>query len=93
MTSNPLGGPKHQPLFLNACLKIQTRLLPAPLLKSLKNIEKELGRKKTVRWGPRKIDLDILLYGDKIIKSKTLNIPHPRMLERTFVLKPLLEVL
>ncbi|MDD5596151.1 MAG: 2-amino-4-hydroxy-6-hydroxymethyldihydropteridine diphosphokinase [Candidatus Omnitrophica bacterium] len=91
--TKPVGGPPGQGEFLNACLKIETSLSPSALLKNLKNIELELGRKKTVRWGPRSIDLDILLYGNRIIKRKELKVPHPKMLEREFVLRPLLEIL
>ena len=87
------GGPKNQGKFLNAALKIDTALSPVALLKQLKKLERELGRTKTVRWGSRPIDLDILFYGDKIIKRKDLIIPHPRILERAFVVVPLLEVL
>lgn len=88
-----VGGPAGQPKFLNAALKIKTKLPPLSLLKKLKNIEKELARRKTVRFGPRTIDLDILFYGDKIIDKETLKIPHPRIFEREFVIKPLLEVI
>lgn len=91
--TKPVGGPIVQGKFLNACIKIKTSLSPFSLLKNLKNIELELGRKKTLRWGPRSIDLDILLYGNKIIRQKDLKVPHPKILERAFVLKPLLEVL
>jgi len=63
------------------------------LLTAIKRIEKDLGRKKSVRWAPREIDLDILLYGNKIVKRKGLSIPHPRMFEREFVLKPLREIM
>jgi 2-amino-4-hydroxy-6-hydroxymethyldihydropteridine diphosphokinase len=90
--SEPAGGPAGQGKFLNAALKIRTRLSPSTLLKELKSIEKELGRKKTVRFGPRTIDLDILFYGDKIVNTKVLKIPHPRMFERDFVLRSLSEV-
>ena len=89
----PLGGPAHQGKFLNAALKIKTSLSPIALLKNLKEIEKELGRAKSVRWSPRPIDIDILLYNDTIIKSKELTIPHPRMMQRDFVLKPLAGIL
>jgi len=91
--SEPVGGPPGQGKFLNAVLKMRTALLPSALLKKLKNIEKELGRKKTVCFGARTIDLDILLYGDQVIKNKKLEIPHPRMFARDFVIKPLLELL
>lgn len=90
--TEPVGG-LAQNRFLNAAIKIQTSLTPQLLLKALKKIEKDLGRKKTVRWGPREIDLDILLYADKIIKRKNLIIPHPRMFEREFVLRPLREII
>ncbi len=91
--SAPCGGPAGQPDYLNAVLKITTNLSPLNLLKKLKIIEKKLGRTPAKRFGPRLIDLDILLYGERILRSKTLAIPHPRMFERDFVTKPLLEVL
>jgi 2-amino-4-hydroxy-6-hydroxymethyldihydropteridine diphosphokinase len=91
--STPVGGPSGQPNYLNAALKIQTKLTPLILLKKLKRLENELGRIPTARFGPRVIDLDILLYGDRFMCSKTLTIPHPRMFERDFVIKPLKEVL
>jgi 2-amino-4-hydroxy-6-hydroxymethyldihydropteridine diphosphokinase len=91
--TEPVGGSRDQGEFLNAALKIKTNLSPSLLLKKLKKIEKELGRKKSVRWGPRTIDLDILFYGDKIINRKDLKIPHPKMFERDFVIKPLLEII
>lgn len=91
--TKPVGGPPAQGNYLNGALKIKTLLSPKALLKNLKKIEQELGRTKTVRYGPRTIDLDILLYSDKIISTKELTIPHPRMFEREFVLKPLLEII
>jgi len=91
--SEPVGGPLEQGKFLNAVLKMRTALSAFSLLEKLKNIEKELGRIKSVRFGPRAIDLDILLYGDKVIQDKKLEIPHPRMFERDFVIGPLLELL
>ncbi|MFH0762404.1 MAG: 2-amino-4-hydroxy-6-hydroxymethyldihydropteridine diphosphokinase [Candidatus Omnitrophota bacterium] len=91
--SKPSGGPRRQPQFLNAALKVRTELSPSLLLSSLKTIEKKMGRKKAVRFGPRTIDLDILLYGARIIERKSLVIPHPRIFERDFVLKPLLEII
>jgi len=89
----PVGGPRGQGKFLNAALKIKTNLSVINLLKELKQIEKELGRARTVRWGPRVIDLDILFYADKVIKTKNLTIPHPRILGRDFVIKTLAQVL
>lgn len=91
--TDPVGGPCGQPKFLNGALKIRTGLLPLALLKKLKKIERELGRVKSVRLGPRAIDLDILFYADKIINKKELIVPHPRMFERNFVLKPLSEII
>lgn len=87
-----LGGPV-QGKFLNAAIKIKTSLTPLSLLKTLKKTEKTLGRKYTVRFGPRPIDLDILLYADRIINTKELIVPHVRMFEREFVLKPLREII
>jgi 2-amino-4-hydroxy-6-hydroxymethyldihydropteridine diphosphokinase len=91
--SAPWAGPAGQPNYLNAALKISTNLTPLSLLKKLKEIENEIGRIPAVRFGPRLIDLDILLYGDRIIHSKDLTVPHPRMFKRDFVIKPLTEVL
>ena len=91
--TKPVGGPPSQRDYLNAVLEIKTMLAPAALLTRLKIIEKKFGRKKTVRFGPRVIDLDILLYADKIIRTKKLSVPHPRIFERTFVLKPLISLL
>jgi len=93
MESIPLGGPVGQGKFLNAALKIKTGFSPKQLLKQLKIIEKDLGRVPTVRWGPRVIDLDILLYSDRLINTRELVVPHPRILERKFMIKPLLEVI
>jgi len=91
--SSPVGGPAGQPNYLNSALKIQTKILALNLLKELKKIENEMGRIKTVRFGPRLIDLDILLYGDQLIRTKALTIPHPRMFARDFVIQPLSQVL
>ena len=91
--SLPCGGPAGQPNYLNAALKISTNFSPLVLLNKLKKIENILGRILTVRFGPRAIDLDILLYGDKLMRNKFLIIPHPRMFDRDFVIKPLIEVL
>ncbi|MFH0827288.1 MAG: 2-amino-4-hydroxy-6-hydroxymethyldihydropteridine diphosphokinase [Candidatus Omnitrophota bacterium] len=93
METVPVGGPCGQPKFLNAALKIKTGIPPFQLLKKLKQIEKKLGRRRTLPNGPRPIDLDILFYQDRIIHTKTLHVPHPRMFERAFVLKPLSEVI
>lgn len=81
-----------QPRFLNQVLMLETSLLPLDLLKALKNIEKIMGREQTVRYGPRLIDLDILYYDREIINIEGLQIPHPEIANRDFVLKPMLEI-
>ena len=91
--TDPVGGPARQGKYLNSALKIRTNLTPFTLLKRLKQIEKKLGRKKTARFAPRTIDLDILFYGNKIINRKNLKIPHPKIFEREFVIKPLMQIL
>ena len=90
--TEPVGGPV-QGKFLNGVLKAETTLAPPALLAGLKNIERHLKRKKTVKDGPRTIDLDILLYGRRKVDTKSLRIPHPRMHKREFVLKGLREVM
>ena len=89
--TDPVGGPA-QGKFLNAVFEIETLLLPETLLKALQDIEKSLGRKRSIKWGPRKIDLDILLYGDRIVDRKDLQIPHPLLHKRRFVLEPLCQL-
>lgn len=82
-----------QDWFVNACLKAETNLSPRQLLTVLKNIEKMLKRKRRfIKWGPRTIDLDILLYNNLKLKTKDLVIPHPEMHQRAFVLIPLMEL-
>ncbi|HEY5585258.1 MAG TPA: 2-amino-4-hydroxy-6-hydroxymethyldihydropteridine diphosphokinase [Ruminiclostridium sp.] len=85
-------GYTDQPDFLNAAVEVKTTLAAKDLLEICKNIEKELKRERIIRWGPRTIDLDILLYGDLIQNEENLTIPHPRMHEREFVIKPLNEI-
>ena len=85
-------GLKDQPDFVNAAAKIDTTLKPLKLLAVCQSIERRLKRVRTIRWGPRTIDIDILLYGDLIIKSDKLTIPHPEMHKREFVLKPLNDI-
>ncbi len=85
-------GYKEQGWFLNCALEIETNLKPEELLKFFHSIEKSLGRKKTIKNGPRTMDLDILFYGDQIIKTKRLDVPHPRLHGRMFVLMPLDEL-
>ena len=81
-----------QPWFLNQVVEGETRLFPLQLQKSLQRIERQLGRKPTVPKGPRVIDIDILLFGEAIVSTLELEIPHPRMAERRFVLEPLAEL-
>jgi len=85
-------GVREQPKFINMAVAIGTELDPEGLLRILKKIEEEIGRLPTSRWGPRIIDLDILLYDDLIMETPDLVIPHPGVGEREFVLKPLAEI-
>lgn len=85
-------GHTAQPKFLNGAVSIKTNLSPADLLRQLKKIEKELGREETFRFGPRLIDIDILFFGDQKLSTPELIIPHPRIAERYFVLRPLLDI-
>jgi 2-amino-4-hydroxy-6-hydroxymethyldihydropteridine diphosphokinase len=87
-----IGGPPDNPSFLNTVLKIQTSLDPHQLLKSCQMVEDEFGRSRPVRWAPRTLDIDILIYNDLMICEEQLTIPHPGLQERAFVLAPLLEI-
>jgi 2-amino-4-hydroxy-6-hydroxymethyldihydropteridine diphosphokinase len=78
-----------QPAFINAALIGTALLAPLDLLKALKDLEQQLGRRPSFRYGPREIDIDILFYGDQIFQDDALQIPHPRLAERDFVLRPL----
>lgn len=89
--TEPVGGPE-QPEFLNAVAVISTTLSPRELLALAQRIEGERGRRRKERWGPRTLDIDILLYGDITMHEADLEIPHPRLAERRFYLEPLLEV-
>ncbi|MHC4320803.1 MAG: 2-amino-4-hydroxy-6-hydroxymethyldihydropteridine diphosphokinase [Planctomycetota bacterium] len=89
--TTPVGGPS-QPDYVNCVIGLETEIEPQTLLKEFKKVEIELGRKPGVRWGPRVVDLDILLYGDRIVNDHNLRIPHKRMHERVFVLAPLCEI-
>lgn len=86
-------GRAAQPAFVNAVARLDTLLCARALLETLKRIEVRLGRRPTYRWGPRVIDLDLLLYDDVRIDEPGLVIPHPRLAERAFVIVPLAEVL
>lgn len=87
-----IGMPEGSPAFLNAVAKIETTLAAHALLKRLHDIEHELGRSRDEKWASRKIDLDLLLYGNKVLSSDSLVVPHPLMHERRFVLEPLAEL-
>ena len=88
----PPWGYTDQADFLNMVVKAETELPPEGLLKQIKNIEQEVGRTATFRWGPREIDIDILLYEDVYLDTDTLTIPHPRLPERAFMLRPLADI-
>ena len=83
---------RAQPWFLNCAVQAETELPPLELLRGLRGIESRMGSKKLVPKGPRRIDLDILLYGNETIDTPELQVPHPRMLQRKFVLVPLAEI-
>lgn len=85
-------GVIDQPDFANAVIRVQTALGPHDLLATCRRIEQELGRGRTIRWGPRVIDIDILLYENAAVDNDELVIPHPRILDRAFVLVPLAEI-
>ena len=89
--SDPVG-PKNQSRYVNGVIKISTRLSPNQLLKKLHEIEDAHGRIRNMRWGPRTLDLDILLYGSRMMNTKKLTIPHPEMKIRNFVLTPLADI-
>jgi 2-amino-4-hydroxy-6-hydroxymethyldihydropteridine diphosphokinase len=87
----PVGGPP-QPQFLNAIVRASSELTPSELLDVCHHVESELGRVRDVRWGPRTIDVDILLIDERVVDTPELQVPHPRMTERAFVMLPLLEL-
>ncbi|HSB33979.1 MAG TPA: 2-amino-4-hydroxy-6-hydroxymethyldihydropteridine diphosphokinase [Nitrospirota bacterium] len=85
-------GYQEQEDFINAVAAVETDRPPEELLDLCRSIEDQLGRKREMRWGPRTADLDLLLYGDRILSLPGLVVPHPRMAERKFVLAPLVEI-
>lgn len=89
--TDPVGY-EDQDLFLNMVIEVKTTLSAEQILANCMRIEQELGRKREIKWGPRTIDLDILLYNQENIETEELVVPHPRMLERAFVMVPLLEI-
>jgi 2-amino-4-hydroxy-6-hydroxymethyldihydropteridine diphosphokinase len=91
LETKPFGRP-NQPDFVNAVAAIETRLPPKALLARLHAIEREAGRRRTIRWGPRTLDLDILDYRGLVLRGRNLVLPHPGIAERVFVLAPLSEI-
>lgn len=89
--TEPVGGPEQGP-FLNACLSVKTDLEPADLLLRMLAVEEKMDRVREERWGPRIIDLDLLIYEDTIMNTPLLQLPHPRLAERDFVLIPLASI-
>lgn len=85
-------GYAEQPWFLNLVVEVETDLSPRALLRHTRGIERELGRRRTFRNGPRVIDIDLLLYGELVVAQARLTVPHPRMCDRRFVLDPLVEL-
>ena len=90
--TKPVGGPKNQSNFLNSAGIIQTDLSPLQLLEKTQEIEAKMGRVRAEHWGPRVIDIDIILFGNAAINTVELTIPHPLMHERSFVLDPAAEI-
>ena len=90
--TDPIGD-TDQPEFLNGAVSVETTLAPRELLAALLRVERELGRVRDgTQWGPRTIDLDLLVYGDEIVDEPGLRVPHPRLHERRFALEPLVEL-
>lgn len=90
--TTPVGGPEGQGNFLNGAVLIETLLTPHALLAATQAIEINDGRERTIHWGPRTLDIDIIYYGDTLLADDTLTIPHPLCLERAFVMEPLLSI-
>jgi 2-amino-4-hydroxy-6-hydroxymethyldihydropteridine diphosphokinase len=89
--TDPVGGPE-QPKYLNAIAIAETELEPEELLIAMLEIENKLGRKREIHWGPRTLDLDLIVFGDEVIDSEILVLPHPHAHERRFVLEPWIEI-
>ena len=85
-------GYKEQKWFINQVIQIKTSLSPKDLLDVTQKMEERFGRRRTIRWGPRTVDIDILLYGNLIMNNSSLSIPHPHLTKRRFVLVPLAEI-
>jgi 2-amino-4-hydroxy-6-hydroxymethyldihydropteridine diphosphokinase len=91
-TTEPVGGPPGQPTYLNAVVRAETALEAEEVLAAANRVEAALGRTREVRWGPRTIDIDVLLFDDEVRDEPELTIPHPRLGERAFVVLPLLDI-
>nr|WP_279232295.1 2-amino-4-hydroxy-6-hydroxymethyldihydropteridine diphosphokinase [Thermus albus] len=89
--TEPVGPP--QPLYLNLVAEVDTELSPRAFLEGLLTVEQSLGRERKEPWGPRTIDLDLLLYGDLVLQEEGLEVPHPRLHQRAFVLVPLADLI
>ena len=90
--TTPVGGPPDQPDYLNGALEVVTTLEPLELLRCCQTIEERFGRQRIIRWDARTLDIDLLLYADRIIDNPELQLPHPRMADRGFVLQPLCDL-
>jgi 2-amino-4-hydroxy-6-hydroxymethyldihydropteridine diphosphokinase len=90
--TRPVGGPSGQGDYLNAAAALETTLDPFALLHRLQEVESNFGRVRAERWGPRSLDLDLLLYDDLVVETAELTVPHPAMSTRRFVLEPLAEI-
>ena len=90
--TEPVGGPPGQGMYLNGAAIIETDLSPHELLDRLKEVEVRVGRIERGRWAEREVDLDILFYDDEVLKTPLLEVPHPRLAERRFVLAPLAQI-
>jgi 2-amino-4-hydroxy-6-hydroxymethyldihydropteridine diphosphokinase len=90
--TEPVGGPAGQGPYLNVVVELDTELDPRQLLGVARGLETAAGRRRTVRWGPRSLDVDVLLVGDQVVADEDLDVPHPRMWERRFVVEPLAEL-
>ena len=92
VSTEPIGGPARQGSYLNAAVRLRTSLSPAQLLDAARRVEHALGRRRLRRWGPRVIDIDLLLYDREVIETDSLIVPHPRMAVRRFVLQPACQI-
>jgi 2-amino-4-hydroxy-6-hydroxymethyldihydropteridine diphosphokinase len=90
--TEPVGGPPGQDRYLNVVVELDTELGPRDLLALARRLEGAAGRRRDVRWGPRTLDVDVLLVGDVVVDDDDLVVPHPRMWERRFVVDPLAEL-